>query len=84
MVDERLQDRADGLAARVEALAAALHASGIPEETAARVVGRASAAVLQALTLELLLDRREPPAAGALRLTTGQRHRPELGVRLAA
>jgi hypothetical protein len=84
MTDERLQDRADGLAARVEALAAALHASGIPEETAARVVGRASTAVLQALTLELLLDRRRRPSVGAPKPAAGQRNRPKLGVRLAA
>jgi hypothetical protein len=56
MTDERLQRRADGLAARVEALAEALHASGASEEASARLLSQASAAVLQALRLEVLVD----------------------------
>jgi hypothetical protein len=32
MVDDRLQRRADGLAARIEALAQALRASGVSDE----------------------------------------------------
>jgi len=68
MVDDRLQSRADALAARVDALAAALHASGVSEEAAERLLTQASAAVLQALTLELLLE--EPQAPG------GVHHRP--------
>jgi sulfur transfer protein SufE len=60
--DDRSQSRADGLAALVEGLAAALHAAGTREETAARLLSKASVAVLQALTLELLL---EPPRAAA-------------------
>jgi len=58
MTDDRLQRRADGLAARVEALAEALHASGVSAETSAHLLSQASAAVLQALRLELLV---EPP-----------------------
>jgi len=52
MTDDRLQRRADGLAARVEALAQALNASGASEEASAELLGHASAAVLQALRLE--------------------------------
>src|SRR3954451_15589117 len=52
MTDDRLQRRADGLAARVEALAQALKASGASEEASAELLGHASAAVLQALRLE--------------------------------
>jgi hypothetical protein len=59
-----LQGRADGLAARLEGLAAALHASRVPEETAARLLSHASTAALQALTLELLLEEPEPAATG--------------------
>jgi hypothetical protein len=65
MAEDRLQNRADSLAARIEALAAALHASGISDETAERLLSQATAAVLDALTLELLLEGPEtPPAAG--------------------
>jgi len=56
--DDRLQGHADRLAARVEALAEALHASGVSEEASAQILSQASAAVLQALRLELLV---EPP-----------------------
>ncbi|HKN63594.1 MAG TPA: hypothetical protein VJV76_04600 [Gaiellaceae bacterium] len=54
MTDDRLQRRADGLAARVEALAQALRASGASEEASAQLLSQASAAVLQALRLEEL------------------------------
>jgi hypothetical protein len=63
MTDDRLQRRADGLAARVEALAQALTASGASEEASAELLGQASAAVLQALRLELLVERRPRLAA---------------------
>jgi hypothetical protein len=63
MTDDRLQRRADGLAARVEALAEALHASGASEEASAQLLSQASAAVLQALRLELLVERRGRVAA---------------------
>jgi hypothetical protein len=56
MTDDLLQRRADGLAARVEALAEALQASGASEEASARLLSQASAAVLQALRLEVLVD----------------------------
>jgi hypothetical protein len=54
--DDRLQRRADTLAARVDALAEALRACGAPEEASERLLSHASAAVLQALNLELLLE----------------------------
>lgn len=54
MADDRLQRRADRLAARVEALAQALRASGVSEEPSARLLAHASTAVLQALRLELM------------------------------
>jgi len=57
MTDDRLQRRADGLAARVEALAEALQASGASEEASAQLLSQASAAVLQALRLELLVEQ---------------------------
>lgn len=63
MADDRLQHRAEGLAARVEALAEALRAAGVAEEASAQLLSNASAAVLQALRLELLVD--QPQAAVA-------------------
>ena len=57
MTDDRLQRRADGLAARVEALAEALQASGASEEESAQLLSQASTAVLQALRLELLVEQ---------------------------
>jgi hypothetical protein len=59
MADDPLQRRADELAARVEALAAALRDSGVPEEASAQLLARASTAVLQALRLELLVEQAE-------------------------
>jgi hypothetical protein len=55
MTDDRLQRHADRLAARVEALAVALRTSGVSEEASADLLSSASAAVLQALRLEVLL-----------------------------
>jgi hypothetical protein len=63
MTDDRLQRRADRLAARVEALAEALRACGVPEEASAQLLTHASAAVLQALRLELLVETPRAPAA---------------------
>ena len=63
MTDERLQRRADRLAARVEALAEALRAGGVSEEASARLLSQASAAVLQALRLELLVEQPDRLAA---------------------
>jgi hypothetical protein len=62
MADDSLQRRAEALAARVEALAEALRAGGVPEDASARLLSNASAAVLQALRLELLVDERRPAA----------------------
>jgi hypothetical protein len=62
MASDHLQGRADSLAARVDALAAALRESGVSEETSTRLLSQASAAVLQALTVELLLEQPEMPA----------------------
>ncbi|HEY3549973.1 MAG TPA: hypothetical protein VGK69_02815 [Gaiellaceae bacterium] len=57
MTDDRLQRRADRLAACVEALSQALRAGDVAEEAAARLLSHASAAVLLALRLELLVER---------------------------
>lgn len=66
MTDDSLQRRADALAARVEALAEALRVAGVAEDASAQILSRASAAVLQALNLELLtagaFRARRPPA----------------------
>jgi hypothetical protein len=59
MSDDRLQRHADRLAARVEALAEALRAGGVPEEASAQLLSQASTAVLQALQLELLIQPQE-------------------------
>lgn len=68
MTDDRLQRRADRLAARVEALAEALRAAGIPEAASAELLSQASAAVLQALRLELLVQSGELPKKPVVRL----------------
>lgn len=59
MPDPGLEERSARLVARIDALAAALHASGVAEEAASRLLAHASTAVLQALTLEALLARPE-------------------------
>ena len=63
MTDDHLQRRADALAARVEALAEALRASGVREEASAQLLSHASAAVIQALNLEALRTTGLPPTA---------------------
>jgi hypothetical protein len=63
MTDDPLQRLADRLAARVEALADALQASGASEEASAELLSQASAAVLQALRLELLVGEQPDPLA---------------------
>lgn len=60
MASDPLQSRADALAARIEAFAAALRAGGVAAESSERLLSQASAAALQALTLELLLQQAEP------------------------
>jgi hypothetical protein len=62
MTDDRLQRRADGLATRVAALAQALRASGASEEASAQLLSQASAAVLQALRLEELVEQPAQPS----------------------
>ena len=62
MTDDRLQRRADGLATRVEALAQALRASDASEEASAQLLSQASAAVLQALRLEELVEQPAQPS----------------------
>ena len=56
-----LQDRSERLAALVDGLGAALRSSGVAEDAASRILENASAAVLDALTLELMLPD-DPPA----------------------
>ena len=63
MTDDRLQRSADRLAARVEALAGALQASGASEEASAELLSSASAAVLKALRLEVLVETPDRLAA---------------------
>jgi hypothetical protein len=59
MGEVALQRRAADLAARVEAFARALQECGVPEEASAELLSRVSAAVLQALSLELLVETDE-------------------------
>jgi len=59
-----LQDRSERLAALVDELGAALRGSGVAEDTTSRLLGNASAAVLDALTLDLMLPD-DPPAPAA-------------------
>ena len=84
MAGEPLQSRADALAARIEALAAALRASGVSDDTAGRLLSQASAAALQALTLELLLEQAQPPLAAPPGPSFEPETRLERGFRLAA
>jgi hypothetical protein len=56
MPDDPLQQRADRLVERVDALAEALRAGGVSEEASAELLSQASSAVLQALRLELLVE----------------------------
>jgi hypothetical protein len=56
-----LQDRSDRLASLVEGLGAALRESGVADDATSRLLESASAAVLDALTLDLMLAG-DPPA----------------------
>ena len=62
MSPDALHDRSERLASLVDGLGAALRASGVPDDAAVRLLGSASAAVLDALTLELMLPD-DPPAS---------------------
>ena len=61
MSPDALQDRSERLAALVDGLGAALRSSGVADDAASRLLENASAAVLDALTLELMLSD-DPPA----------------------
>lgn len=56
MPDDPLQQRADRLVERIDALAEALRAGGVSEEASADLLSQASSAVLQALRLDLLVE----------------------------
>jgi hypothetical protein len=58
-----LQDRSERLASLVDGLGAALRSSGVSDDAAARLLESASAAVLDALTLDLMLAEGPPAAA---------------------
>jgi hypothetical protein len=59
-----LQDRSDRLASLVDELGAALRSGGVAEDAAARLLASASAAVLDALTLDLMFAD-DPPVRHA-------------------
>jgi hypothetical protein len=59
-----LQDRSERLASLVGELGAALRDSGVADDAASRMLASASAAVLDALTLDLMLAD-DPPAPTA-------------------
>ena len=56
-----LQDRSERLATLVDELGAALRGSGVADDATSRLLENASAAVLDALTLDLMLPD-DPPA----------------------
>jgi hypothetical protein len=60
MSPDALQDRSERLAALVAELGAALRRSGVADDVASRILANASTAVLDALTLELMLPD-DPP-----------------------
>jgi hypothetical protein len=55
-----LQDRSERLASLVDGLGAALRDSGVADDAASRLLASAAAAVLDALTLDLMLPD-DPP-----------------------
>ncbi len=62
-----LQDRSERLASLVDELGAALRSSGVADDAASRLLMNASTAVLDALTLDLMLAADPPvPAAAPL------------------
>ena len=67
MSPDALQDRSERLASLIDGLSTALRGSGVPEDAASRVLASASAAVLDALTLDLMLpdDTPDPVPAPA-------------------
>lgn len=67
MLPGALQDRSERLASLVDKLGTALRESGVPDEAASRLLENASAAVLDALTLEVMLSDDPPPRVAAPR-----------------
>jgi hypothetical protein len=61
-----LEDRAERLASLVDELGAALRAGGVADDVALRVLENASAAVLNALALDLMFGT-SPPAPAVAR-----------------
>jgi hypothetical protein len=58
------ESAAAALTERIEALASALHAAGVPPERSAELIAAAANAAARALTLHALLDQpSRPPAA---------------------
>ena len=60
-----LHDRSERLASLVDGLGAALRASGVADDAASRLLENASAAVLDALTLDVMLPD-DPPVRAAV------------------
>jgi hypothetical protein len=54
---------AAALTERIDALAAALHAAGVPPERSADLLASAAAATMSAVLLEALLEPQAPPVA---------------------
>ncbi len=63
MADWAAQDSSERFALHVDALAVALQESGAADAAATRLLASASAAVMQALTLELMLAPQRASAA---------------------
>jgi hypothetical protein len=62
---DALQDRSERLASLVDELATALRGGGVADDAASRVLASASAAVLDALTLDLIYPDDAPTPAAA-------------------
>ncbi len=60
-----LQDRSERLASLIDGLGAALRDSGVADDAASRLLENASAAVLDALTLDLMLPDDVPVPVAA-------------------
>ncbi len=58
-----VESTAVALTDRIDALAAALRLAGVSQEQSSSLLASASAAAMQALMLDALLDDRSPPAA---------------------
>jgi len=74
--------RSLALGDRIDALASALRAAGVSPERGERLLARAAAATLDAVALDLLLERPEPSAHVSRRAEPRADERPP--VRLAA